>query len=154
LIATLDGLELVTANVPRLFVLERQAMMIEVMEARIARALEREKEIQATSPKPYPDPEIRENLSLLARMMHDHFKTLQESGLEPKATQKVKVASTGEVFHHEVFHFLRPEEALRLKGGGGGGGAAGPTGALLAAPIFRTEQEAADRPGLPLPGSR
>jgi hypothetical protein len=40
-IATLDALELVTAKVPRLFVLERQAMMIEVMEARIARALQR-----------------------------------------------------------------------------------------------------------------
>jgi len=39
---------------------------------------------------------------------------LQESGLEPTATQKVKVEQTGQVFH-EVFHFLRPEEALRLK---------------------------------------
>jgi hypothetical protein len=58
--------------------------------------------------------EIRESMALLARMYHEHFKTLQESGLEPKATQKLKVEETAQAFH-EVFHFLRPEEALRLK---------------------------------------
>jgi len=56
---------------------------------------------------------VRENLTLLSRMYNDHFRTCQESGLEPKATQNVKVKSTGPF--HEVFHFLRPEEALRLK---------------------------------------
>jgi hypothetical protein len=155
-IGTLDALELVTAKVPRLFVLERQAMMIEVMEARIARALEREKKIQATSMRPYLDPEIRENLGLLARMYHDHFKTLQESGLEPKATQKVKVEQPAQV-SHEMFHFLRPEEALRLKHVEAEV-AAGRLDVLelyrTAAPIFRAEQEAADRPGPPPAVSR
>jgi hypothetical protein len=64
-------------------VLEEQVTMINALKARIARALEREKEIQATTGKPYLDPEIRENFALLARMYHDHFRTLQESGLEP-----------------------------------------------------------------------
>jgi hypothetical protein len=79
---------------------------------------------------------------------------LQESGLEPKATEKVKVEQTGQVFH-EVFQFLRPEEALRLKRVQDDVDA-GRLDVLelyrTAAPIFRAEQAAADRPRLPLPG--
>jgi hypothetical protein len=83
---------------------------------------------------------------LLARIHHDHFKTLQESGLEPKATQKVNVEQTGQVFQ-EVFHFLRPEEALRLKRVQDEIDA-GRLDVLelytAAGPIFKVEQEAAD----------
>jgi hypothetical protein len=113
-IGALDAMEIVTPKVPRLLVLERQAAMIETMEARIGRALVKERAIQEADPKPYLNEEIRENMALLARMYHDHFQTLQESGIEPKAAQKLKVKETGRVFH-DVFHFLRPEEALNLK---------------------------------------
>jgi hypothetical protein len=57
---------------------------------------------------------VRENLSLLSPMYNDHFRTLQESGLEPKAPQNVKVEQSGEVFHHR-FPFLKTEEAARLR---------------------------------------
>jgi hypothetical protein len=113
-VTPLDALELVTAKVPRLLVLERQAAMIQVQESRISRALHQEKTIQAAGEGPYLHPEIRENIALLARMYHDHFQTLQESGLEPKSAQKVKVEQSGAVAHH-AFPFLKAEEAARLR---------------------------------------
>jgi hypothetical protein len=146
-VSPLDAMELATVKVPRLLVLERQAAMIQVQEARIGRALQQEKLLQ-TGAKPYLDSEIRENLALLARMYHDHFRTLQESGLEPKSTQKVKVEQSGQAFR-DVFHFLSPEEALRLRKIQTEVDA-GTLDVLefykSASGIFKMEQEAADRP--------
>ncbi len=69
----------------------------------------------------------------------------------PKAAQKLKVEESGKVFH-DVFHFLRPEEALNLKKLQADVDA----GVIdlkefydQVAPIFKAEQEAADRPALP-----
>jgi hypothetical protein len=135
-----------------MFVLERQTMMIEVMEARIGRALAKERAIQESDPKPYLNAELRENFALLARMYHDHFQTLQESGLEPKATQKVKLeeTQTDRVFH-EVFTFLPPHLALALKKLE----ADVESGAIdvlefyrSSAGVFKMEQEAAERAAL------
>ena len=143
-VTPLAALDIVTGQVPRLLVLERQTVMIQVMEARLSRALVKEREF-ADSKTPLL-PEVRENLSLLSRMYNDHFRTLQESGLEPKVTQNVKVEQTGQVYH-EVFQFLRPEEALRLKRVEEDI-AAGKLDALelyrTAAGIFKVEQAAAD----------
>src|SRR5678816_196464 len=108
-------------------------------------ALARERELADTKTPLLP--EVRENFRLLARMYRDHLQTEQESGLEPKATQKVNVEQTGQV-SHEVFHFLRPEEALRLKRVEDEI-AAGRLDVLdlyrEASGIFKAEQEAADR---------
>ena len=80
--------------------------------APLSRALTKEREFADTRTPLLP--EVRENIALLARMYHDHFRTCQESGLEPKATQNVKVEQSGEVFH-QTFPFLKAEEAARLK---------------------------------------
>jgi primosomal protein N' len=146
--------ELVTNKVPHLLVLERQAALIQAMEQRVALAMEKERKLLRNSdPAPMLTAEIRESMALLARMYHDHFKTLQESGLEPKAAQKVETAQP----LHGVFQFLRPEEALRLKRVQDEVDA-GRLDVLelykAAGPIFKVEQEAADRPGPPPAGSR
>jgi len=47
-ITSLDILELATAKVPRLLVLERQAVMIQVMEGHLSRALAKERELAET----------------------------------------------------------------------------------------------------------
>lgn len=76
-------------------------------------------------------------------------------GLVPKAAMKVDVGIPEA--RHEVFMFLTPEEALRLKKAEADVDA-GKIDLLelyrAAAPVFKAEQAAADRPGLPMPGSR
>jgi hypothetical protein len=48
-VSSLDALELAMAKVPRLLILERQAVMIQVMEGRLGRALTKEREFADTS---------------------------------------------------------------------------------------------------------
>ena len=85
-------------------------------------------------------------MALLSRMYNDHFRICQESGLELKAAQNVKVEQSGEVFHH-TFPFLKAEEAARLKKTQADIDA-GRLDVLelykAAGPIFKVEQEAAD----------
>jgi len=66
--------------------------MIQVMQGRLSRALAKERELADTKAPLLP--EVRENFAMLFRIYHDHFPTLQESGLEPKAPQNVKVESS------------------------------------------------------------
>jgi hypothetical protein len=134
-----------------------QASMIETMKMRLVVAIEKERKLLESPEKPvaYLSSEIRENFALLARMYHDHFKTQQEMGLEPKATTKVDVTTRGAT--HEVFSFLTTEEALQLRKLQ----AEVDAGTIdlvklyeAAGPIFKAEQEAADRPRLPPSGGR
>ena len=118
--------------------------MIQVMEGRLSPALAKERELSDTKTPLLP--EVRENLALLARMYQDHFRTCQESGLEPKAAQNVKVEQAGKVFHR-TFPFLTAEEAARLRKTEADV-EAGRIDILelyrAASGIFKAEQEAAD----------
>jgi hypothetical protein len=100
-------------------------------------------------PGGYLNPAITEAQLALGRLLHDHFKTQQEMGVVPKATMKVDVTRRGAT--HEVFSFLTIEQALQLRKLE----AEVDAGTIdlvklyeAAAPIFKAEQEAADRPAL------
>jgi hypothetical protein len=66
-------------TVHRQLVAERQAELIETMIMRLQVALKFEKEMNGIL-----IPEVTRNLELLDRMLMDHFRVLQELGIEPK----------------------------------------------------------------------
>jgi hypothetical protein len=68
-----------TKTVRYQLVAERQSEMIEAMFMRLALALKLEREMNGLL-----HPEIRKSFSELNRMLMDHFRVLQEMGLEPK----------------------------------------------------------------------
>src|SRR5439155_5632459 len=68
-----------TRTVHRQLVAERQAELIETMIMRLQVALKFEKEMNGILV-----PEVTRNFTLLDRMLMDHFRVLQELGVEPK----------------------------------------------------------------------
>ena len=81
-----------TRRVPqRILVLEKQANLIETQALRLNKALTRENGMDG-----HLNPEIRANIELLDRLLHRHFTTQQEVGLEPKLTAAGREAK-GEV---------------------------------------------------------
>jgi hypothetical protein len=63
----------------RILVLEKQANLIETQALRVNKALKKEGEMEG-----HLTPEIRANIELLDRLLHRHFVTQQDLGLEPK----------------------------------------------------------------------
>jgi hypothetical protein len=68
-----------TRTVHRQLVAERQAELIETMIMRLQAALKLEKEMNGILV-----PEVTRNFELMNRMLMDHFRVLQELGVEPK----------------------------------------------------------------------
>jgi hypothetical protein len=77
-----------TQSCQRLLVAEQQAELIESMKMRIARALQFEQTMNGLL-----IPEARHNYEALGRMLVDHFRVLQEMGVEPKQGSMVPTAA-------------------------------------------------------------
>jgi hypothetical protein len=107
--------EIVSDRLPYLLVAEEQAENILLLKRRLQAPVEKKRQLQisADMPSGYLNPTITEAQLALGRLLHDHFKTLQEMGLVPKATTKVDVTTRGA--GHELFSFLTPEQAVALK---------------------------------------
>lgn len=66
---------------PRILVLQKQANLIETQSLRLNKALKKEADVNG-----HLSPEVRANIELLDRLLHRHFATQQDLGLEPKLT--------------------------------------------------------------------
>jgi hypothetical protein len=74
---------------PRILVLEKQANLIETQSLRLNKALKQEADMNAQLSR-----EIRANIELLDRLLHRHFVTQQDVGLQPKLTPAAREAKS------------------------------------------------------------
>ena len=80
-----------TKRVPsRIRVLDQQANLIETQTLRLNKALAKEDEMDG-----HLTPEVRANIELLDRLLHRHFVTQQDVGLEPKVAPAARDAKGG-----------------------------------------------------------
>lgn len=83
-------------RLPRILVLETEAMLIEMQKLRVSQALAAERQMNGLL---YP--ELRANVELLHRMLRDHLIAQQELGLEPKVTAADRSADDLGSAHHD-----------------------------------------------------
>lgn len=74
-----------TKHVPRILVVEKQAQLVETQVLRLNKALQKEDMMDG-----HLSQEVRQNIDLLDRLLHRHFVTQQDVGLEPKVTQAAR----------------------------------------------------------------
>lgn len=82
--------QLDTRHVPRILVVEKQAQLIETQLLRLNKGLQKEVGMDG-----YLDRELRAEIELADRLLHRHFVTQQDVGLEPKVTHGGKGDGVG-----------------------------------------------------------